>query len=66
MCGKGASTALERLQVSLALEVDAVHEVLEELRLSLSVSRHLLLQHQHSITTFYSRTPLLMSEFAGL
>jgi len=35
----GASLALERLQVSVAFEVDAVHEVLEELRLSLSNPR---------------------------
>ncbi|KAF8211447.1 P-loop containing nucleoside triphosphate hydrolase protein [Mycena galopus ATCC 62051] len=34
----GASLALERLQVCVAFEVDAVHEVLEELRLSLGVS----------------------------
>ncbi|KAJ7499227.1 P-loop containing nucleoside triphosphate hydrolase protein [Mycena latifolia] len=34
----GASTALERLQVSVALEVDAVHEVLEELRMSLTLN----------------------------
>ncbi|KAJ7233144.1 P-loop containing nucleoside triphosphate hydrolase protein [Mycena haematopus] len=32
----GASLALDRLQVSVAFEVDAVHEVLDELRLSLS------------------------------
>ncbi|KAJ7122746.1 P-loop containing nucleoside triphosphate hydrolase protein [Mycena epipterygia] len=32
----GASTALERLQVSLAFEVDAVYEVLDELRLAIS------------------------------
>ncbi|KAJ7774212.1 P-loop containing nucleoside triphosphate hydrolase protein [Mycena maculata] len=31
-----ASTALERLQVSLAFEVDTVHEVLEDLRVSLT------------------------------
>jgi hypothetical protein len=37
-CIKGAPLALERLQVSVAFEVDALHEVLEELRLSLSVS----------------------------
>ncbi|KAJ7367988.1 P-loop containing nucleoside triphosphate hydrolase protein [Mycena albidolilacea] len=34
----GAPLALERLQVSVAFEVDALHEVLEELRLSLSSS----------------------------
>ncbi|KAJ7507452.1 hypothetical protein B0H11DRAFT_1967133 [Mycena galericulata] len=34
--GPGASTALERLQISLAFEVDAVHQVLEDLRLSLT------------------------------
>ncbi|KAJ7638534.1 P-loop containing nucleoside triphosphate hydrolase protein [Roridomyces roridus] len=37
--GPGASTTLDRLQVSLALEVDAVYEVLEDLRLSFNMSR---------------------------
>lgn len=32
-----SSTALERLQVSLAFDIEAVHEVLEELRQSLTV-----------------------------
>ncbi|KAJ7283493.1 P-loop containing nucleoside triphosphate hydrolase protein [Mycena rebaudengoi] len=36
--GPGACTALERLQVSLAFEVDAVHDVLEELRICFTAS----------------------------
>ncbi|KAF7355043.1 p-loop containing nucleoside triphosphate hydrolase protein [Mycena sanguinolenta] len=36
----GASLALDRLQVSVAFEIDAVHDVLEELRLSLSLGTH--------------------------
>ncbi|KAJ6516204.1 P-loop containing nucleoside triphosphate hydrolase protein [Mycena sanguinolenta] len=38
-----ASLALDRLQVSVAFEIDAVHEALEELRLSLSSGT----QHQY-------------------
>ena len=34
-----SATALERLQVSLAFDIEAVHEVLEELRHSLTIAQ---------------------------
>ncbi|KAJ6567172.1 P-loop containing nucleoside triphosphate hydrolase protein [Mycena vulgaris] len=40
----GAPTALERLQVSVAFEVDTVYEVLEELRLSLGLNTEVRIQ----------------------
>ncbi|KAJ7095090.1 P-loop containing nucleoside triphosphate hydrolase protein [Mycena belliarum] len=36
--GDGARAVLDRLQISVAFEVDVVHEVLEELRLSLTLT----------------------------